>query len=45
MRYQRLIRRIQRMQDEYDFEVINGNQMSRTIANEPAPRQQVLGLP
>ncbi len=46
MRYQRLIQaEYGRMQNEYGFEVINGNRTPRTIANElRAKMQQVLGV-
>ena len=46
VRYQRLIQaEYSRMQQEYDFEVINGNRLPRTIANElRAKVQQVLGV-
>jgi dTMP kinase len=47
MRYQRLIQtEFRRMQEEFGFEVINGNRSVRTIANElRAKIQKILGLP
>jgi dTMP kinase len=47
MRYQRLIQaEYRRMQEEYGFDVINGNRSTRTIANElRAKIQGVLDMP
>jgi dTMP kinase len=47
MRYQRLIQHeYRRMQEEYGFDVINGNRSPRTIANDlRAKVQSILDMP